>query len=191
MKALILAAAAIAVTPSIQAEEFTVNIPELQTEAKQVIMQLASTLMGELKKAKEEGGAPAAIAVCNTKAMPLTHEVSASSGWDIGRTSLKLRNPENAPDEWEQQVLEQFAKQAKQGANLKTLGFSQVVVDEDGRKVFRMMKAIPVADQCLGCHGSNIKPALQESLQALYPEDKATGFSAGDLRGAFTLKKYL
>jgi hypothetical protein len=181
----------IAASTSVQAEEFAVDIPTLQAEAKQVITQLASTLMGELKKAKQEGGAPAAIAVCNTKAMPLTHEVSASSGWEIGRTSLKLRNPDNAPDAWEKQVLEQFAKQTQQGANLKTLGFSQVIVDESGRKVFRMMKAIPVGDQCLACHGTNIKPALHDSLQALYPEDQATGYSAGDLRGAFTLKKYL
>jgi hypothetical protein len=54
-----------------------------------------------------------------------------------------------------------------------------------------MMKAIPVAEQCLACHGSKIKPELAEHLQKLYPEDKAIGFSQGDLRGAFSLKKYL
>lgn len=176
---------------SVHADTFSVNIPQLQDEGKQVIKQLASTLGGKLKEAKMEGGATAAVKVCNTQALPLTQSVSESSGWIVNRTSLKLRNPENAPDAWERDVLEQFQSKVQQGVNLDILGYSQVVVDEQGRKVFRMMKAIPVSEQCLGCHGAEIKPALQEHLQQLYPDDKATGFSTGDLRGAFTLKKYL
>lgn len=190
MKALFFSAALAAALP-VQAEEFSVNIPELQNEAKGVIKELVTTLGSELKAAKKEGGAIAAINVCNTKAEGLTKSVNDNSEWHVERTSLKLRNPQNAPDQWEKAILEQFESKAKQGANLKTLGFSQVVVDEEGRKVFRMMKAIPVADQCLACHGSKIKPEIAEQLQALYPEDKATGFSTGDLRGAFSLKKYL
>ncbi|WP_415902015.1 DUF3365 domain-containing protein [Neptuniibacter sp. QD29_5] len=190
MKALFFTAALAAALP-VQAEQFSVNIPELQNEAKGVIKELATTLGSELKAAKKEGGAIAAINVCNTKAEGLTKSVNDNSEWHVERTSLKLRNPQNAPDQWEKAILEQFESKAKQGANLKTLGFSQVVVDEEGRKVFRMMKAIPVADQCLACHGSKIKPEIAEQLQTLYPEDKAKGFSTGDLRGAFSLKKYL
>lgn len=188
---MLLLAVGCAASLSANAENFSVNIPQLQDEGKQVVMKLVSTLGGELKAAKEEGGAIAAINVCNTKAQPLTESVSDNSDWIVNRTSLKLRNPDNAPDEWEKAVLEKFESQTQQGANIKKLGYSQVLVDEEGRKVFRMMKAIPVADQCLACHGKQIKPELEERLQALYPEDKATGFSAGDLRGAFTLKKYL
>ena len=176
---------------TVHAETFSVNIPELQQEGKGVIKQLINTLGGELKKAKEEGGAPAAISVCNTKAADLTEKVARASDWQIARTSLKLRNPENAPDQWEKAVLEQFQSKAGQGANLKTLAFSQIVVDDEGRKVFRMMKAIPVGEQCLACHGSKVQPELKAHIIELYPQDRATGFNAGDLRGAFTLKKYL
>lgn len=179
------------VATSVNAETFQVNIPELQNEAKGIIKELAATLGGELKKAKKSGGASAAITVCNTKAGPLTELVNSKSDWEISRTSLKLRNPDNAPDQWERTALEDFDTKANIGANLDKLAFSQVVVDEDGRKVFRMMKAIPVAEQCLGCHGTKIKPDLADQLQKLYPEDKATGFSKGELRGAFSLKKYL
>lgn len=184
-------AALLLTTVSAQAETFSINIPELQAEAKGVIKTLVTTLGSELKKAKQSGGAPAAITVCNTKATSLTEDVAEAAGWEVGRTSHKLRNPGNAPDEWEKQVLEQFLSKANQGANLKTLAFSQVVKDEQGRKVFRMMKAIPVGDQCLACHGSKVKPELKAHIDELYPTDKATGFSAGELRGAFTLKKYL
>lgn len=182
---------ALLAAPALQAETFTVNIPELQQEAKTVIQKLAGTLTGELKKAKEEGGAPAAITVCNTKAAGLTEQVNAESDWEIRRTSLKLRNPENAPDEWEKAALEAFDKKAKIGANPQLLTFSQVVVDEQGRKVFRMMKAIPVAEQCLGCHGAEVNPEIYQRIKTLYPTDQAIGFSEGDIRGAFSLKKYL
>lgn len=179
------------VSAAVNSETFEVNIPELQQEAKGVIKQLATTLGGELKKAKKSGGVTAAITVCNTKAGPLTEMVNSQSEWEISRTSLKLRNPKNAPDEWEKAALESFEKKANIGANLEILAFSQVVVDDEGRRVFRMMKAIAVGEQCLACHGSKIKPELSEHLEKLYPEDQATGFSQGGLRGAFSLKKYL
>ena len=191
MKPILFAATLIFSAHASADDHFTVDVPQLQKEGKTVIMTLVETLTGELKKAKAEGGAPAAIKVCNLKALPLTQSVSENSGWEIGRTSLQLRNQKNAPDECEKAILEQFANKARQGANLKTLGFSQVVVEENGQKVFRMMKAIPVGEQCLACHGTKLKPELKNKIEMLYPEDRAQGFEQGDLRGAFTLKKYL
>jgi len=168
-----------------------VDIPALQAEAKGVIKALAGHLGGELKKAADSSGLEGAIQVCNTKAAPITQQVSEEQGWTIGRTSLKLRNPDNTPDAWEQKVLEDFAQKAQIGVNLQKLAFSQVLVDENGNRVFRMMKAIPVADKCLACHGSEIKPAVAHKLDLLYPNDQARGFKTGDLRGAFSLKKTL
>jgi len=183
--ALLLAMSTVAAASNAAAEP-----AELKAEAKQVMMALVKSLSGELKAAMKQGGPGAAIEVCNTKALPITAQVSAEKGWQIGRTSMKLRNPENKPDAWEQKVLQQFAEQAGQGADLKKLAFSEVV-ELDGQKQFRMMKAIPVQEKCLGCHGSEIKAPVADKLHRLYPEDQATGFSAGDLRGAFSLKKML
>ena len=54
------------------------------------------------------------------------------------------------------------------------------------------MKAIGTAEKpCLTCHGSNIKPELAAKINSLYPEDKATGYKAGELRGAFTIMQPL
>ena len=156
-----------------------------------VIQTLAKNLMGELRATAQKEGLPAAIEVCNTKALPMTADVSGMKGWQISRTSLKLRNPQNAPDAWERKILEQFANQAVQGADLKTLAYSEVITDNTGQKKLRLMKAIPVAEQCLACHGSELKPAVSQKLQMLYPHDNATGFKAGDLRGAFSLEKLL
>ena len=49
------------------------------------------------------------------------------------------------------------------------------------------MKAIPTGELCLVCHGTQIAPQVLEKLDALYPRDEARGFSAGDIRGAFTI----
>ncbi len=164
---------------------------QLKTEAKEVIQSLAKHLGGELKKAAKSGGLPAAIEVCNTQAAPITAQVAKDSGWQVARTSLKLRNPSNTPDAWEKVVLEKFSQQASKGANLKTLAYSEVLTDNHGNKTFRMMKAIPVGEKCLACHGSQLKPGISQKLSQLYPSDNAQGFKAGDLRGAFTLQKAL
>jgi hypothetical protein len=38
---------------------------------------------------------------------------------------------------------------------------------------------------CLTCHGSNLDADIAASIAERYPEDRATGFEAGDLRGVF------
>jgi hypothetical protein len=41
------------------------------------------------------------------------------------------------------------------------------------------------------CHGAadTLSPAVQARLRELYPQDLATGYKVGDIRGAMTLKK--
>jgi hypothetical protein len=52
------------------------------------------------------------------------------------------------------------------------------------------MKAIPTSAVCLECHGATLASGAHDVLAELYPEDCATGFSEGDIRGAFvTIRK--
>jgi hypothetical protein len=53
------------------------------------------------------------------------------------------------------------------------------------------MKAIPTAELCVACHGSDLAPEREAQLDRLYPNDQARGFGADDIRGAFTLSKPL
>jgi hypothetical protein len=41
------------------------------------------------------------------------------------------------------------------------------------------------------CHGSNIASPIAAKINKLYPNDKATGFKLGDLRGAFSITETL
>lgn len=157
-------------------------------KSKAAIGEFAGKLKGQLEAGMKEGGPVNAIKVCNTVAPAIAKEVSAKHGLTIARTSLKTRNANNAPDAWETKVLNSFAERKAKGEALDTMAFSEVV-ESGGKKEFRFMKAIPVGEVCLKCHGENIDPAVKAKLGELYPKDQATGYKLGDLRGAFTVKQ--
>jgi hypothetical protein len=175
-------ALALAVAAPAQADELDERVAASQA----AIQQFASTLQGHLQGAMQEGGPIKAIEVCQQRAPEIASDISSETGWSVGRTSLKLRNPDNAPDEWERAVLEDFDAQRAAGVPAAELSRHEVVADGDGT-VFRFMRAIPTAGLCLTCHGSELGGDIKHALERLYPDDQATGFSEGDVRGAFTI----
>lgn len=159
--------------------------------ARAAVKDLGEKLKGELVAALKAGGPGLALGVCRTAAPPIAADVSNAHGFEVGRTALKVRNPENAPGEFERRVLEAFVESIAGGADPATLEHAEVA-SENGKREFRYMKAIPTAaEPCLACHGANVDPALKTQILKLYPEDKATGFAAGELRGAFTVRRTL
>jgi hypothetical protein len=67
---------------------------------------------------------------------------------------------------------------------------------EKGEKVgseYRFVKALPVQPLCLSCHGSaeQISPAVKSVLAQHYPNDLATGYSVGQIRGVISVRKPL
>ncbi|MET0026808.1 MAG: DUF3365 domain-containing protein [Candidatus Thiodiazotropha sp.] len=157
-------------------------------EGKGIIKAFMTDLKGELQKSMKKDGPVGAISTCNTVAPHLAEAHSQMSRWDVGRTSLKIRNPDNVPDAWETAVLEEFEARKQAGEDPMKLVKAEVV-EEQGRKVFRMMKAIPTGEVCTKCHGAELAEPVAAKLDELYPQDKARGYQKGDLRGAFTLKK--
>ena len=157
--------------------------------AVQLMQQLGAQLRAELAK----GGPDAAVAVCKIIAPELAGRVSREKGRRVSRVSLKTRNPLlGAPDAWEQRVLEKFDRRAAAGEKAETLEVSEVVQEPAGR-YYRYMKAIPVQPFCLTCRGTaeTIPAAVRERLRTEYPHDQATGYSAGQVRGAVTVKQPL
>lgn len=159
-------------------------------QSRAAVKDFMLNLKGALKQAMEQGGAVNAIAVCKEQAPTIADDLSTQKGWRVARTSLKVRNPSNAPDDWERKVLEDFDKRNAQGENPETMEYYEVVEESSG-PVFRYMKAIPTAHLCLECHGENIDAVVAAKLKALYPADRARGFKAGDIRGAFTITQPL
>jgi hypothetical protein len=162
---------------------------EQRTEASRAVVKaFAAELTGRLQKALAAGGPVEAIEVCHTAAPAIAAAQSGRSGWEVGRTSLRLRNPSNAPDAWERAVLEGFEARKAAGEDVARMEHAEIV-KEDGGRAFRYMKAIPTAALCTACHGSDLEPAVAAALAELYPADRATGFAVGDIRGAFTIRQ--
>lgn len=47
------------------------------------------------------------------------------------------------------------------------------------------VEPITVAPLCTTCHGESISPGISNAIAERYPDDEATGFTVGDLRGVF------
>jgi hypothetical protein len=163
---------------------------ELVQESHQIIQKFAKGLKGELMAAMKKGGPVNAINVCKDKAMALTDAAGKDNGVTLSRTSLKIRNPKNAPEAWEKAILEQFEARKSKGESPKKMEFSEIV-EVDGKKQFRYMKAMGIGKPCLNCHGEKALPAVEATLSKLYPDDKARGYNLGDIRGAIVLIKDL
>lgn len=88
--------------------------------------------------------------------------------------------------------LADFNIRAANGEKPETMEKSEIVTI-DGKQVFRYMKALPVAEPCLKCHGpaDGLDAGLKAELGKYYPHDQATGYSKGQIRGALTVKRPL
>ena len=156
-------------------------------KARAAVKAMGGALQTKLKEALAADGPIAAVQVCKTIAPEIANEQSKAAGMTIRRTALKVRNPDNAPDALERKVLEDFAARLAAGADANTLEHIEDVTG-DGKTTVRYFKAIPTAAApCLVCHGSAVSGELKETIDKLYPNDQATGFKEGDLRGAFSV----
>ncbi len=186
-KSVVLFLASLFISGGVQADQvMQANIEE----GKGIIKAFFGDLKGELQKGMKKGGPVSAISTCKVVSPSLAAAHSQMSGWSVGRTSLKVRNPDNRADAWETAVLNEFESRNSDGEDPMQM-IEAEVVEENGRKVFRMMKAIPTAEVCIICHGAELAEPVSAKLEELYPADEARGYKVGDLRGAFTLKKAL
>ncbi len=153
-------------------------------ESRALAQSFGQRLKGELTAAMAAGGPVEAVKVCRDRAPQLASELSRSSGARVARTSLRYRNPINAPDPWEAQMLAEFERLVASGqTDPADLEVSQT--STTGR--FHYLSAIRTQPLCLTCHGSAIDPATAAELNAAYPHDLATGYTAGEVRGAFSI----
>jgi hypothetical protein len=163
-------------------------------ESKEVVKEFFGQLKGELGKSMKAGGPVATIEVCSKTAPAIAKALSEKHGMTVARTSLKTRNSANAPDAWEEKVLQKFDQRRAAGESPDEMAAFEII-EEGGKKNFRFMKAIgmPPLDKmpCLKCHGENIDPKISAKLDELYPEDNARGYKVGQIRGAFTITKSL
>jgi hypothetical protein len=152
-----------------------------------IIADSAQKLLGgTLKKAIKEGGVPHAIEYCNLSAYSIMDSIEAAFGANVRRASLRVRNPEDAPNELERQILEAYEYQVQNDDVLSAN------IQRDGEEYLLYTRPITIKDAvCLNCHGEVGKYLKTEDyalIKELYPEDNATGHQMGDLRGMWSIR---
>ncbi len=161
--------------------------PELTAEAASIVQQFVGTLLPTLQLAIASGGPVHAIEVCAVEAPAIAARLSEQTGWDVSRVSLKARNSSTAtPDFWETTILNLFDQRQRGGEPGASLNTAEVVSGQ-----FRYMQAQPAAAMCLTCHGTDVSDDVMSALQQRYPNDMATGYLEGQIRGAISLIKEL
>lgn len=151
-------------------------------QSREIAARFQKELSGRLMEAMSVGGPVKAIEVCNEDAPLIAAQLSRETGANVGRTALRVRNPANAPDALERAVLEEFQRTVQAGSPTP----ERFDAAPDGSA--RYMKAILTQPMCLACHGPSLAPEVKAALATHYPSDQATGFAAGDLRGAFVVE---
>lgn len=169
---------------SSQTETAPIDTATVIQEGRTIVQSTFTTLSTNLSGALKEGGVAHALQFCNVEAMPLTDSLSSHYGIEIRRASHRPRNPQNQADSLELASIQAYINQLQENGELKPF-----VYRHRGQILFHAPIRI-ASDLCLNCHGSpgtDIAKTDLEVIGDLYPEDQATGFEAGELRGIWSI----
>lgn len=105
-------------------------------------------------------------------------QMAQDNGWKVIQMAEKFRNPKHQLDAGGRQSYDLLnTNEALMG------GWTRA--DMNGQSGARYFRRITVESACLACHGPKDKrPAF---VQQGYPDDRAYGFQAGDLRGIYSV----
>lgn len=161
----------------------------VQEAMRTAAMDLMGSLKSKLVQELQAGGPASAVKVCSEVAQEIASKHSDES-MNVRRVSLKVRNPKDTPDAWERERLEALHDLHAQGSLPKEQFF---VVEQGGQRYARYLKPIEIQKPCLSCHGpeDQLGEEVKARLRELYPQDEATGYQLGDLRGAVSVRASL
>ena len=164
---------------------YSQSAPDPAVEGPKIIAEAFAKLSGALGGAIGKSGPAGALSVCSEKAPQIAKDAGTAHGVTLRRATHKPRNPKNAADEVEKAALEAFiAALAK-----KEPPKPQVITSADGSRAFLapIVLGNPLCLQCHGTPGKDIAPETLAAIEKLYPDDQATGFKLGDLRGLWRI----
>jgi hypothetical protein len=154
--------------------------------ARRTANALGQDLAGLVFATLEQVGAQAAVRVCSE----IAEERTAAHGGEgvyVRRVSDRLRNPRHAPDAAERRKLERLHALTTEGSVPSEV--LRVVERGDDRSL-HLLRPIRIQPPCLACHGepAAIAPEVRRILAQRYPGDRAVGYTAGQLRGAISVR---
>ncbi|MFY9142527.1 Tll0287-like domain-containing protein [Sulfuricurvum sp.] len=141
---------------------------------------LVQKLGGELTTQMQSGGPIATLHFCSQNALALTNQIAQETQTSIKRVSILNRNPVNAATDEEKNLILQWEAMLHKKETLPPYELKKL---SNGQSVY--YKPIVInKEACLKCHGAIATDSpLGKAIKEAYPDDKATGYKMGDLRG--------
>ena len=148
---------------------------------------LTVALGTQLKSALKNGTSREAIEVCGNVAQEMTNALAHDQGVILKRSAMRLRNPKNVADSFEQAWMD---SQSIFSAAYAAPPHGERVVSSNGVEEYRRITPIYMQPLCLSCHGDPAKmdTDVLEYLNENYPFDKAVGFVDGEFRGIISVR---
>lgn len=159
---------------------------DIRRIAEPVIQQTGGRMLSEVNRVLAKKGAEAGVDELHLKDAKLP---AAAAGQPrvtaIKRTSLRVRNPANLPDNADLAALTSIQTAMADGNTPPPLLVQRVEASADAPAEWRVYRPLVTNASCLACHGpvDTIAPAVLVKLERLYPEDKAKGYGANEWRG--------
>lgn len=142
--------------------------------------QLGKNLMGTMK----DKGTIEALKFCNVKAIPLTDSMATVHQAIITRVSDKTRNPNNKANEVELKNIEHFKTVLANNEEI-------IPIVETSNDSVNFYYPIVTNAMCLQCHGNpekDLNTELLSSINTLYPNDEALGYTENQVRGIWSIQ---
>lgn len=160
---------------------------EQYTEQGKTIAQASfKALSTQLKTAIKTGGVAQAVGFCNAVALPLTDSLSNQYGAVIKRTSLKLRNPQNAPDSMELTMLKIYLQMSR----MRNPVMVPKILEKNEKEIQFFAPIMIKSETCLKCHGiigQTMKAEDYAIIKKHYPNDEAIDYRMDKFRGMWSI----
>lgn len=155
-----------------------------QIDPVEIVASAQKELSAKLKEALDSGGPIAALETCSVEALTITRQIADRYGVTVRRATLKPRNPYNTANDLERTVLLEMEQMLRDRETVDT-----VTVTSDG--IVNVFYPIRIVEKpCMACHGTvgtQISETTASVIAERYPDDKATGYAPGQLRGAWVI----
>ena len=145
-------------------------------------------LSAKLQHAMEEGGPAYAVDFCSLNALSIVDSLSVANGAHIRRTTDRVRALHDRPDTEEARYLHTMLDEWKAGATAADISARAVV---EGDSIAYYQAIFINSPACLKCHGTAGETLDASALAVInerYPDDQATGYELGDLRGMWSIR---
>jgi hypothetical protein len=151
---------------------------------KEVVMTAQGTLGKNLMTAMQKGGPEYAVGFCSEKSISLTDSLGNNLNVQLRRVSDKNRNPDNRAVASELEYIIRAKTQLSQKENIQP-----EIVQLNGK--IQGYYPIITNDLCKQCHGNpdmDISYSTLDLIAEKYPNDKAIGYGANQLRGIWVVE---